>query len=88
METIIGFVAGYLVGASEGRDGVKRLRDSWQSIKNSPEVRRLAGEGLTLARASLGQVTSRALGGNVGDLTDVLARKAAGAITRRGSRAA
>ena len=33
METIVGFVAGYLVGTREGRDGLDRLRSSWHSIR-------------------------------------------------------
>ena len=55
METIVGFLVGYVVGSREGKEGVERLRTSWQSIKTSPEVRRLAGEALSVAE----QVTQR-----------------------------
>jgi len=44
METIIGFVAGYLAGSREGRAGLDRLRTSWHAIRTSPEVRKLASE--------------------------------------------
>ena len=42
METIIGFVAGYLVGTREGKDGLERLKTSWRAITSSPEVRKMA----------------------------------------------
>ena len=32
METIIGFVAGYLVGTREGKDGLERLKTSLSLI--------------------------------------------------------
>jgi len=32
METILGFVAGYLAGCRDGKDGVKRLRESLEAI--------------------------------------------------------
>ena len=49
METIVGFVAGYLVGTREGREGLDRLRSSWNSIRTSPEVRKLATEAVSMA---------------------------------------
>jgi hypothetical protein len=89
METILGFVAGYLVGTREGRDGLERMRSSWHSIRTSPEVRRLAGEAVTMA----GVVVRRASSGGFGGLgeaasgvTDMLVRRAAGA--KEGTRAA
>ena len=89
METIVGFVAGYLVGTREGRDGLNRLRSSWHSIRTSPEVRKLATEAVTVAemvarRASSGGFGD--LGGTVSGITDILMRRAAG--SREGSRAA
>jgi hypothetical protein len=87
METIVGFVAGYLVGTREGRDGVERLRSSWHSIRTSPEVRKLALEAVSVAEMAVRQVSGRgSLGGAVGDVRDMLVRRAAGA--REGSRAA
>ncbi len=88
METLIGFVAGYLVGMSEGKDGLRRMRSSWQSIRTSPEVRRLAREALTLAQAAARQASDRILGGSTAGVTDLLARKASDALARRGTRAA
>jgi hypothetical protein len=90
METIVGFVAGYLVGTREGRDGLERLRSSWHSIRTSPEVRKLALEAVSVAEMAVRQVSGRGnlsgLGGAVGDVRDMLVRRAAGA--REGSRAA
>ena len=89
METIVGFVAGYLVGSREGRDGLERLRSSWQSIRTSPEVRRLAGEAVTVAEMAVKRASSGGLGGlggTVGGVTDMLVRRAV--PSREGSRAA
>ncbi len=80
METIVGFVAGYLVGTREGRDGLERMRSSWHSIRTSPEVRKLAADAISLAEMAVRQRSGRAsLGGAVGNVTDMLMRRAAGA---------
>jgi hypothetical protein len=80
METIVGFVAGYLAGCHEGKDGVARLRNSWNAIRNSPEARRMAGEAVGLAGAMLRRATAgrslSALGGTVETVTDMLAQRA------------
>jgi hypothetical protein len=87
METIVGFVAGYLVGTREGKDGLDRLRSSWRSIRTSPEVRKLAAEAVSMAELAVRQVSGTGgLGGTVGDVRDMLIRRAVGA--REGSRAA
>jgi hypothetical protein len=89
METIVGFVAGYLVGTRQGRDGLERLRSSWHSIKTSPEVRRLAAEAVTVAEMAVRRASSGGFGGlgsTVGGVTDILVRRAVAA--REGSRAA
>ena len=89
METIVGFVAGYLVGTREGRDGLERLRTSWHSIRTSPEMRKLATEAVTVAEMVVRRASSGGLGGlggTVSGVTDILVRRAAG--SRDGSRAA
>jgi hypothetical protein len=89
METIVGFVAGYLVGTRQGREGLERLRSSWNSIRTSPEVRKLAAEAVTIAQIAVRQASSgglKGLGGTVGGVTDIIVRKAAG--SREESRAA
>jgi hypothetical protein len=89
METIVGFVAGYLVGTREGRDGLERLRSSWNSIRSSPEVRRLAADAVTAAETAVRRASTNGfggLGGTVGGVTDILVRRAVG--SREASRAA
>jgi hypothetical protein len=80
METIVGFVAGYLVGTREGKDGLERMRSSWHSIRTSPEVRKLAADAITLAEGVMRQRSGRAsIGGAVGNVTDMLVRRATAA---------
>jgi hypothetical protein len=80
METIVGFVAGYLVGTRDGKDGVERMRSSLHSIRTSPEVRKLAADAISLVEATVRQRSGRAgIGGAVGNVTDMLVRRAAGA---------
>jgi hypothetical protein len=84
METIIGFVAGYLVGTREGKAGLERLKTSWHAIKSSPEVRKLAVDAVSMAE----QVVRRApIGGISGTVVRTLASRAGGA-SRESRRAA
>jgi hypothetical protein len=62
METIIGFLAGYLVGTREGKAGLERLKTSVNAIRSSPEVRRMASDAIVLAE----QVVRRAPAGGIG----------------------
>jgi hypothetical protein len=80
METILGFVAGYLAGCRDGQDGLARMRDSLDAIRKSPEARRMAQEammiaGSTVRRAAAGRSIS-GLGGAVGTVTEILADRA------------
>jgi hypothetical protein len=80
METIFGFVAGYLAGCRDGKDGVKRLRDSIEAILSSDEVRRLTSQALTVAQATAQRAISDrnfgSLSDTVGTVTDMLAHRA------------
>jgi hypothetical protein len=51
VEVVIGFLAGYLVGTRQGRQGMQKALDSAQAIWASPETRKLLGEGLTAFEA-------------------------------------
>lgn len=90
METILGFVAGYLAGCNDGKDGVKRLRESVQAIIESGEVRRLTGEAMVVAEAAVRRAASGkgfgSLSGTVGSVSDMLAHRAA--AVGKGNRAA
>jgi hypothetical protein len=46
VEVVIGFVAGYLVGTRQGRQGMQHALESAQAIWASPETKRLLSEGL------------------------------------------
>jgi len=61
METIVGFVAGYLVGTREGKAGLERLKTSWRAITSSPEVRKMASDVIVMAE----QVVRRAPAGGI-----------------------
>ena len=62
METVIGFIVGYLVGSREGKDGLVRLRRSAEAIMHSPEVRRLTAQAVTIAESATKEASSRGLG--------------------------
>ena len=63
METVIGFVVGYLVGAREGKGGLERLKTSVQAILASPEAHRLIGEAMQMAEPVARRASSAGLSG-------------------------
>ncbi len=84
METLIGFVAGYIAGCKDGPDGVKKLRSAAADILNSGEVKRLAGEAMSFAEVLARDVLAGrgasgrgkgGLSGAVGAVTDALAHR-------------
>jgi hypothetical protein len=80
METIIGFVAGYIAGCQDGPDGVKRLRATVEAILSSDEAKRLTAEArgfaeVAMRRAASGRSLS-GLSGTVGTVTDMLVHRA------------
>ena len=74
METIIGFVAGYLVGARGGKAGLERLKTSVNAIRSSPEVRKMASDAVVLAEQMVKRVP---VGGISGSVVRNLASRAA-----------
>jgi hypothetical protein len=78
METIIGFVAGYLTGVSEGREGMQRARKSLHAIRTSPEVRRMVADGVGLAQGILGRVAKGGLSGALGQVSELITGGTAG----------
>ncbi|HUC56876.1 MAG TPA: hypothetical protein VMA95_05705 [Streptosporangiaceae bacterium] len=75
METIIGFAAGYLVGAKEGREGIDRLKTSIEAIVKSPETRRMAGEAMSLAGLVMRQASARGIGAGAGGIAELVVRR-------------
>jgi hypothetical protein len=59
METIIGFVAGYLAGTKDGKEGLQRIRSSIRDIYHSAEARRLAAEAVAVGGAIVGKGSAR-----------------------------
>jgi hypothetical protein len=90
METLVGFVAGYLAGCQDGPDGVKKLRSSAEAIVNSDEFKRLAAEAMSFAQVFVRRAVSDgnlgSLSGTIGTVTDVLVRRAS--ATGKATRAA
>jgi hypothetical protein len=89
METLIGFVVGYMVGAKEGKGGLERLKASVSSIIASPEARRMIAEAMAVAQPVIQRASSAGLGnlGGVGGaVVKQLVDRATG--TRESSRAA
>lgn len=89
METLIGFVVGYLVGAREGKDGLARLKSSVRAIANSDEARRLVAEAMAVAEPVARRASGTGLG-SFGSLGGSVARQLAGRArtAREDSRAA
>jgi hypothetical protein len=46
MEVLIGFAVGYWAGTRQGRKGLEQALETARGIWESPETRRLLGEGL------------------------------------------
>ena len=65
METIVGFVAGYLVGTREGKAGLERLKASWRGITSSPEVRKMASDAIVMAEQIVKRVPAGGISGAV-----------------------
>lgn len=78
METIIGFLAGYLIGSREGKQGLERLRSSARAIINSPEVRRMAGEALSLAEQVTHGTPAPSVGAVGGNIVRTLTNRVSG----------
>jgi hypothetical protein len=70
METVIGFVVGYLVGASEGKGGLERFKASLTAIISSPEAHRLIGEAMSMAEPVVRQASKTGLS-NIGGFSGV-----------------
>jgi hypothetical protein len=90
METLIGFVAGYIAGCRDGQDGVKRLRATAEAIMSSGEVKRLTAGAMSFAEVAMRRAAAgrrlTGLSGTVGTITDMLAHRAS--AFGKGSRAA
>ena len=76
METVIGFVVGYLVGTRQGRDGLRKARDSFDAIRTSPEVQQLVSTGMSIAGSTMKQLLSGGAGPMISGVVEAVSRKA------------
>jgi hypothetical protein len=49
MGTMVGVMVGYVMGTRAGERGLEELRDAWNSLRSSEEVRTLAAGGVSIA---------------------------------------
>jgi hypothetical protein len=84
METIIGFVAGYLAGAKEGKEGLDRLKSSVEAIARSPEVRRMATEAMSLTGTLMRRASARGITTTASGVAELVMRRVSeSGLTRR-----
>ncbi|MCA1654962.1 MAG: hypothetical protein LC635_00505 [Pseudonocardiaceae bacterium] len=76
METLIGFVIGYVVGSRQGRDGLQKARESFDAIRSSPEVQQLMATGVSIAGTTMKQLLSGGAGPMISGVVDAVSRKA------------
>ncbi len=50
MAAVIAFVAGYVLGTRAGKEGFDELKEAWQTISSSAEVKDLLTGGVSIAR--------------------------------------
>jgi hypothetical protein len=62
VEVVFGFAVGYWIGTRQGRKGLLQALDSAQAIWNSPETRRVLGEGLSAFEAVASPAMNRVSG--------------------------
>ena len=62
METLVGFAFGFMVGTREGKQGMKKLKDSWAAIRESGDMKHLFAEATT-AFGPVMRELARATGG-------------------------
>jgi hypothetical protein len=55
MGAMVGMVIGYVLGTRAGERGFDELRDSWETISSSQEVRDMIAGGVSLAAVMLRQ---------------------------------
>jgi len=75
METIIGFAAGYLAGAKEGKAGLERLKTSVEAIMKSQEARKLALEALSVAGMLVRSGSARGIGASASGIAELVMRR-------------
>lgn len=83
METIIGFAAGYLAGAKDGKAGFERLKTSFEAIVKSAETRRLATEAMSLAGMIARRTSARGVGASANGVAELVMRRVSGSAAAK-----
>ena len=50
MAAVIAFLAGYVLGTRSGKEGFDELKDAWDTISSSDEVKSFLTGGMSIAR--------------------------------------
>lgn len=79
METLIGFAVGYMVGTQHGRDGLRRVQESIDALRESPDVRAALLAGASIAGSAVRQV----LGTGAGAIASGAAEAMVAAVKKR-----
>lgn len=79
METLIGFAVGYVVGTQQGKDGLRRMRESIDALRASPEVKVALLAGAAIAGNAVRQV----LGAGAGVVASGAAEAVVAAVRKR-----
>jgi hypothetical protein len=77
METMIGFVIGYVFGTRHGRDGLAKARAALDAIRQSEETRRLVGTAFAAARPLIKQLATGGAGAMVTGVVEEIGRRVA-----------
>ena len=85
METLIGFVVGFMVGTQQGRDGLARMRSSVDAIRNSPQTRQAVVTGIAIAGSAAKQVLGGGAGAVLTGAVDAFSRKAGAMVSAVGT---
>jgi len=77
MGAIVGVVIGYSLGTRAGTEGWTEVKDAWNVIRTSPEVKDLVSGGFSIARELLGRGSGFLAGALAGSEAGTKLRSAA-----------
>jgi len=60
MEVLVGFAVGFIAGTKEGRDGLARIIEAANDIRNSKEVQKLVESALVMGMPVMKELTRAA----------------------------
>jgi hypothetical protein len=75
MLALVGFAAGYVVGAQAGKEGLERLVASWQAIQKSDEFAAMLDTAREMLTGALRQAFETGTGLVAGEVKGVVNRR-------------